>query len=126
MSQTNRPFQFIGVSPYVDRAAEALKLADPRLIGKARNIEHLARIQTALGQASRSSPEDRAAIFEQALAFRSSLAVALLAAEYAIVEVAEALGLGVPSFEELNLDLAAAHHDQPARGPSQSANPQHE
>jgi len=109
MSPAKRPFQFVGVSPYVERAAESLRLLDPRLIGKARNIEHLARIQTALGQASRSSPDDHQAIFEQALAFRESLAVALLAAELAITDVAEALGLDAPNFTDLALELAAAH-----------------
>jgi hypothetical protein len=112
MSQTNRPFQFTGVSPYIDRAAKVLKLADPRLIGKARNIEHLARIQTALGQASQSSADDREAIFEQALAFQQSLAVALLAAQLAIVNTAEALGLDDPDYVDRNLNFSAIFPDQ--------------
>jgi hypothetical protein len=109
MSQTARPFQFVGISPYVDQAAEALTLKDERMKGKARNIEHLARIQTALGQAMQVAPDDRSAVFAQALAFRESLAAALLAAELAIRDVAEALALDTPSFDELVLELASVH-----------------
>ena len=108
-SPTDRPFQFVGISPYVDQAARAITLHDERMKGKARNIEHLARIQTALGQAMQAAPDDRSAIFAQALAFRESLAAALLAAELAIRDVAEALSIDAPSFDELVLELASAH-----------------
>lgn len=111
MSQTNRPFQFTGVSPFVDRAAKTLGLDDARLLGKARNIEHLARIQTALGQAAQSSADNRQAIFEQALGFQKSLAVALLAAQLAIVETAEALGLDDPDYVDDNFNFSAVFPD---------------
>lgn len=110
MSETQRTFQFLGVAPHVDRAAGALGLRDERMKGKARNIEHLARIQNALAQATQAAPELRQAIFDQALDFRGSLATALLAAEFAIAEVAGALGLSAPDFAELDLELASAHH----------------
>jgi len=113
MSASQRPFQFVGVAPYVDRAAETLGLRDERMKGKARNIEHLARIQNALAQAAQAPPESRQAIFDQALLFRDSLAAALLTAELAIGDVADALGLDSPSFAELDLELAAAHRTTP-------------
>lgn len=113
MSQHIEAYPFIGVAPFVERAAEKLGLVDPRLKGKARNLEHLARIQTALAQASQSASDDRQAIFDQALACRNSLAVALLAAELAIVDVARALNLKSPGFSEMHLELAAAHPAQP-------------
>jgi hypothetical protein len=112
MNQSSRPFQFTGVSPYVDQVAETLGLDDARLIGKARNIEHLARIQTALGQASQASADNREAIFAQALAFEKSLAVALRAAQLAIYDVAMALGLDDPDYVDANLHFSAKFADQ--------------
>ena len=111
MNEPQPIYQFLGMSPYVDRAARSLGLVDERMKGKARNIEHLARIQTALGQATRAGVEDRQAIFSQALDYRGSLATALLAAELAIADVAAAVGLDSPNFAELDLDLASAHQN---------------
>ncbi len=112
MNVSDKPYQFVGILPYVDRAAEVLGLRNDSMKGKAKRIEHLARIQTALGQTTQANQDERRAIFSQALTYRESLAVALLAAELAIVEVANSMGLDSPQFAELDLELAAAH--QPA------------
>lgn len=85
-------YQFPGASPFVD-AAPSAQLLDSRLRARARGLEPISRIQSALGQACHAVDTAQAAIIAEAKSWRTVLATALEAADAAIAHAEEGLGL---------------------------------
>lgn len=92
------PYSFPGVAPFIAKAADARNFSDLRLVHKAKGLEHVARVQSSLGQACQAHERDRAEIVNNALGWRDSLVIALAGIDAAIGEVFSALGLDPPPF----------------------------
>jgi hypothetical protein len=105
MARDSDRYHFVGLSPFLERSADALGLSDPRLRSKARSIEHVGHVQTALGQLFEVDPQHQADVLTRAIGFRDSLAAALDGVQAAIREVCGVLDL---EFDDVTRLVAAA------------------
>jgi hypothetical protein len=94
--QDKPAYRSLGLKPHVDKAADQLGFKDRSLLLRAEQTWHMSQIQNSLGYLSDATlPKAQRDLLERVTAIRNALFTAVVAADSAIKQAADALGLPV-------------------------------
>lgn len=94
--QDKPAYRSLGIKPHVDKAADQLGFKDRSLLLRAEQTWHMSQIQNSLGYLSdQKDPKAQRDLLDRVTAIRNALYTAVVAADAAIRQAADALGLPV-------------------------------